>query len=71
MAMRDVYAGTWDSEALPPLANGCQETLLDEHLQLGGMLGVRGTPIIWVDGTAIKGADLAAIAALLDQPSKQ
>jgi thiol:disulfide interchange protein DsbC len=70
-AMREVYAGAWDSEALPPLANGCQETLLDEHLQLGGMLGVRGTPTIWVDGTAIKGADLAAIAALLDQPSKQ
>lgn len=70
-ALKDVYSGKWDNAALPPMANGCQETLLDEHLQLGGMLGVRGTPSIWVDGTSIKGADLNAIAALLDQPFKK
>jgi thiol:disulfide interchange protein DsbC len=70
-ALEEVYAGKWDSVSLPPMANGCQETLLDEHLQLGGMLGVRGTPTIWVDGIRIKGADLAAIAALLDQPSNK
>jgi thiol:disulfide interchange protein DsbC len=69
-ALKDVYSGKWDNADLPPLADSCQETLLDEHLQLGGMLGVRGTPSIWVDGIRIKGADLAAIAALLDQPSK-
>jgi len=69
-ALKDVYSGKWDNVDLPPLADSCQETLLDEHLQLGGMLGVRGTPSIWVDGIRIKGADLAAIAALLDQPSK-
>jgi thiol:disulfide interchange protein DsbC len=69
-ALKDVYSGKWDNVDLPPLADSCQETLLDEHLQLGGMLGVRGTPSIWVDGIRIKGADLDAIAALLDQPSK-
>ena len=70
-ALKDVYSGKWDNADLPPIANGCQETLLDEHLQLGGMLGVRGTPSIWVDGISIKGADLDAITALLDQPSKK
>jgi thiol:disulfide interchange protein DsbC len=69
-ALKDVYSGKWDNVDLPPLADSCQETLLDEHIQLGGMLGVRGTPSIWVDGIRIKGADLTAIAALLDQPSK-
>jgi thiol:disulfide interchange protein DsbC len=70
-ALKDVYSGKWDNADLPPIASGCQETLLDEHLQLGGMLGVRGTPTIWVDGIRIKGADIDAIAALLDQPSKK
>lgn len=70
-ALKDVYSGKWDNADLPPLTGSCQETLLDEHLQLGGLLGVRGTPAIWVDGISIKGADLDAIATLLDQPSKK
>lgn len=70
-ARKKVFAGVWDNNDLPPVANDCQESLLDEHLRLGGSLGVRGTPTIWVDGISIKGADLGAIAALLDQPSKK
>lgn len=68
-ALREVYAGVWDNKALPPVANDCQETILDEHIRLGGSLGVRGTPTIWIDRTRIKGADLNAIAALLNKPS--
>ncbi len=69
--MQDVFGGRWDDAPLPPLANDCRENLLSEHQQLAGMLGVRGTPSIWVNGTAVKGADLDAIAALLDQPSER
>ncbi len=70
-SLKDVYAGKWDKAELPPMANGCEETLLGEHLELGGMLGVRGTPTIWVNGIKIKGADLDAIAALLNKPSNK
>jgi thiol:disulfide interchange protein DsbC len=70
-ALKEVFAGDWDNKDLPPLAADCQETLLDEHLRLGGTLGVRGTPTIWVDGASIKGADLDAIAALLNNPSNE
>lgn len=70
-ALKEIFTGKWDKTSLPPLANDCQKTLLDEHLQLGGMLGVRGTPSIWVDGIRIKGADLNAITALLDKKTKK
>lgn len=69
--LKEVYSGKWDNMELPPLADSCEKTLLDEHRQLGGMLGVRGTPSIWVDGIRINGADLDAITALLDQPTKE
>lgn len=69
-AFREVFSGVWD-KSLPPAAADCQESLLDEHLRLGGSLGVRGTPTIWIDGISVKGADLNAIAALLDKPSTQ
>ncbi len=68
-ALKEVMSGVWDNKDLPPVANDCQKSLLDEHLRLGGSLGVRGTPTIWVDGISIKGADLNAIAALLNKPS--
>ncbi len=70
-ALKEIFTGKWDKISLPSLANDCQKTLLDEHLQLGGMLGVRGTPSIWVDGIRIKGADLDAISALLDKKPKE
>jgi len=68
-AMQEVYTGHWDTQELPPMTKECSATLLDEHWRLGGSLGVRGTPTLWVDGVAIKGADLESLAALLDQPT--
>ena len=70
-AKQEVFAGVWDNKELPAVANDCQETLLNEHWRLGGALGVRGTPTIWVDGIGIKGADLDSIAALLQNPPKK
>ena len=40
---------------------------LQDHIDLGGKLGVRGTPALWINGQPVSGADLQRIAALIDQ----
>lgn len=69
-AMREVFAGEWDRQEPPSVAGDCREELLDEHWKLGGSLGVRGTPTLWVDGVRIQGANLESLAALLQPRTK-
>ncbi len=65
-AMKEVYSGKWDKKAPAiPLKPG-KIALLDENLRLGGSLGVRGTPTLWVDGHRIGGADIEAIASIIN-----
>jgi thiol:disulfide interchange protein DsbC len=63
-AKREVFSGKWDKD-LPPLKN-CSATLLDDHLRSAGVVGVRGTPTLWINGTKIGGANIEAIASILD-----
>ena len=65
-AKHEVFTGKWD-EDLPVLQN-CSTALLDEHLRLAGAVGVRGTPTLWVNGRKIGGANIEAIASILDNP---
>lgn len=63
-AKQEVFTGKLDKE-LPSLKN-CSTTLLDDHLRLAGAVGVRGTPTLWVNGKKIGGANIEAIASVLD-----
>ncbi|APG23995.1 hypothetical protein A7E75_02380 [Syntrophotalea acetylenica] len=66
-AKHEVFTGMWDGTR-PSLKN-CSTTLLDEHLRLAGAVGVRGTPTLWVNGKRIGGANIEAIASILDNPN--
>ena len=63
-ALREVVSGTMDGKPLPE--TGSHDAMLDEMEQVAKGMGVRGTPALWIDGTAINGADIPRITALLD-----
>ena len=39
--------------------------LLKEHMDLGTKLGVRATPVFWINGQYVAGANIPAIEGLL------
>lgn len=65
--LHEVFSGKFDSQpiTLPVTCDGDRK--LQDHIDLGGKLGVRGTPALWIDGNPVSGADLQRIAALIDQ----
>ena len=63
-AFREVVSGALDGKALPETAH--KNMMLEEMENVAKSLGVRGTPALWVDGTAVNGADIPRISALLD-----
>ena len=65
-AFHEVYRGTLDGKPVP-VAEGVQQSQVEEMEKIAAGLGVRGTPALWIDGTQVNGADLHRIAGLLDQ----
>ncbi len=63
-AFREVASGALDGKPLPEAAH--TNALLDEMEKVARSVGVRGTPALWIDGTAVNGADIPRITALLD-----
>ena len=63
-AFREVVTGTLDGKPLPEPTH--KNTLLEGMERVAKSVGVRGTPALWVDGTAVNGADIPRITALLD-----
>lgn len=63
-AFREVFSGSMDGKPIPQEENGSRQ--LEEMEQVAQGFGVQGTPAIWIDGTAVNGADMPRIAALLD-----
>lgn len=67
--LREVFAGRYDDRQPIKLAATCEaDALLNEHLDLAKRLGIRGTPVLWINGQQVSGADLARIDALLNRP---
>lgn len=61
----DVYSGRFDQE-LPPISTDCDaEALLRRHTELAAGAGVYGTPVFWVNGERIDGADIELMESLL------
>lgn len=63
-ALREVVSGAFDGKPLPEAAH--RNAMLDEMEKVAKSVGVRGTPALWIDGTAVNGADIPRITALLD-----
>ena len=63
-AFREVISGSFDGNPLPESAH--KNSMLEEMEQVAKSVGVRGTPALWIDGTAVNGADIPRITALLD-----
>ena len=63
-AFRDVVSGALDGKPAPVSVH--QDAMLEEMEQVAKSVGVRGTPALWIDGTAVNGADIPRITALLD-----
>ena len=65
-AFHEVFAGTMDGKPVH-VAAGVQQTQLEEMEKIAAGLGVRGTPVLWIEGAPVNGADLQRISGLLDQ----
>jgi len=63
-AFREVVSGALDGKPVPESGN--HGAMLEEMEQVAKSVGVRGTPALWIDGTAVNGADIPRITALLD-----
>lgn len=63
-AFREVVSGALDGKPLPETAH--KNAMLEEMEKVAKSVGVRGTPALWIDGTAVNGADIPRITALLD-----
>ncbi|TWJ19685.1 DsbC family protein [Geobacter argillaceus] len=63
-ALREVVSGALDGKPAPESVH--QDAVLEEMEQVAKSVGVRGTPALWIDGTAVNGADIPRITALLD-----
>jgi thiol:disulfide interchange protein DsbC len=62
----DVYSGRYDSSPLPRQSDASLE-LAKDSIGIALAVGIPGTPVLWVNGTFVNGADMHLIASLLDK----
>ncbi|MDD2736738.1 MAG: DsbC family protein [Desulfuromonadaceae bacterium] len=65
-AFLEVFGGKFDGKPIP-VAEGVQQSQLEEMEKIASGIGVRGTPALWIDGAHVNGADLQRISGLLDK----
>ncbi|MFZ4857739.1 MAG: DsbC family protein [Desulfuromonadaceae bacterium] len=65
-AFHEVFGGEFDGKPIP-VAEGVQQSQLEEMEKIASGIGVRGTPALWIDGAHVNGADLKRISGLLDK----
>jgi thiol:disulfide interchange protein DsbC len=64
-ALEEVMSGRLDGKETPACPDKKAEALLREHVDLGTKLGVRATPVFWINGQYVAGANIPAIEGLL------
>ncbi len=60
---RAVMAGEYDNVQVPDITDN---DALSVHQEVGEMMGVTGTPTIWIDGTKVSGANIPVFEKLLE-----
>lgn len=71
-ALRDVFTGKYDKAGLPILSADLsaypkESNRLVAGMKIGEELGVQGTPMLFVNGSMVNGADIAKISQLLNK----
>lgn len=67
-AFADVFAGKYDSGTVPQVDGGAEAEATENMnfgLQAGKDMGVKGTPMLFINGQMVNGADMAKISSLL------
>jgi len=63
-AYHEIMSGRKDRDAFPtPSAEA--SSLVTRHRQIAGRMGVMGTPMFWVNGKAVQGANIPLLEGLL------
>jgi len=62
----DVMAGKHDKDVLPQPDEQAMKRVM-KHRQMASNMGVMGTPMFWVNGRMVQGANLSAIEKLLTE----
>lgn len=63
-AYEEVFSGKFDQVPVPEVDD---QGLLSEHMRIASMLGVRGTPAYWANGTQVSGLDTNKLNQLLSK----
>ena len=66
-ALEEVMSGKYDQEKVEVCADEKVSALLKEHMELGTKLGVRATPVFWINGQYVAGANIPAIEGFLSK----
>jgi thiol:disulfide interchange protein DsbC len=61
----EVYSGKYDNPPIPRQSDASLK-LVRDYINIARTVGIPGTPVLWVNGTFVNGADMQRIAALLD-----
>jgi thiol:disulfide interchange protein DsbC len=65
-AYHEVMSGRKDKETFP-VPSAAASSLVTQHRQLAVRMGVMGTPMFWVNGKAVQGANLPLLEGLLKE----
>lgn len=61
----EIYSGKYDNPPIPKQSDASLK-LVEDSINIARAVGIPGTPVLWVNGTFVNGADMQRIAALLD-----
>lgn len=67
-ALREVFDGKFDKAPVPAVDSAASEQV-EENLKIGAELGITGTPVLVVNGSIVRGADLNRVKSLLESRS--
>lgn len=64
-AHHEVFAGKYDNMPVPAQSANAMK-MVDESVNIARSIGIRGTPMLWINGSYVNGADTKLIATLLE-----
>lgn len=67
-ALRSVFGGSFDDLEVPSYFPDARE-IVESNLRLGNVLGITGTPVFFVNGSIVRGADINRLKLLLESKS--
>jgi thiol:disulfide interchange protein DsbC len=62
----EIYSGKYDKTPTPKQSDVSLK-LVEDYISIARTVGIPGTPVLWVNGYFVNGADMQQIAALLDR----